>query len=85
MTFIKSFKSQFWRFPSSIEELIPEDHVRFLVESFVEPFDYFIIEESCNGAGHSSYHPRVILKLLVIVVFDRIKSSRNAAQKISLN
>jgi transposase len=85
MTFIKSFKNQSWLFPPSIEELIPEDHVCFLVESFVESLDYSIFEKNCDGAGHPSYHPRVILKLLVMGVLDRIRSSRNVARNAREN
>ena len=85
MTFIKSFKNQSWLFPPSIEELIPEDHVCFLVESFVESLDYSIFEKNCDGAGHPSYHPRVLLKLLVMGVLDRIRSSRNVARNAREN
>ena len=57
MIFTQSFKNQSWLFPPSIEELIPEDHVCFLVESFVESLDDPTFEESCDGVGHPSYHP----------------------------
>ena len=40
MAFIHSFKNQSLLFPPSIEELIPEDHVCFLVESLVESLGF---------------------------------------------
>lgn len=85
MAFIHSFKNQSWLFPPSIEELIPEDHVCFLVESFVESLDFSDFNEKYDGAGHPAYHPQVIIKLLVMGMLDRIRSSRRLARNTREN
>ena len=85
MAFIHSFKNQSWLFPPSIEELIPEDHVCFLVESFVESLDFSDFNEKYNGVGHPAYHPQVIIKLLVMGMLDRIRSSRRLARNTREN
>ncbi len=40
MAYIQSYKDQSWLLPPSIEDLIPEDHIFFLVESLVDSLDY---------------------------------------------
>jgi len=85
MAFIHSFKNQSWLFPPSIEELIPNDHVCFLVESFVESLDFSDFDQKYDGAGHPAYHPRVIIKLLVMGMLDRIRSSRRLARNTREN
>jgi len=42
MVFIKSFKNQTWLFPPALEDLIPEDHVCFLVENFIDSLDFSV-------------------------------------------
>ena len=85
MVFIHSFKNQSWLLPPSIEELIPEDHVCFLVENFMESLDYTTFEEKYAGAGHPAYHPRILLKLLVMGVLDKVRSSRRLARNAKEN
>lgn len=36
MVYIDSFKGQNWLLPFSIRDMIPEDHVCFFVEDFVD-------------------------------------------------
>jgi transposase len=85
MVFIKSFKNQTWLFPPAIEDLIPEDHVCFLVENFIESLDFSAFEEKYEGAGHPAYHPGILLKLLVMGVIDKIRSSRRLAKNAREN
>jgi len=80
MAYIQSFKEQSWLLPPSIEDLIPEDHVCFLVESLVDNLDYEVFNVQYSGAGHPAYHPRILLKLLVMGVLDRVRSSRRLAR-----
>ena len=40
MAYIQSYKEQSWLLPPSIEDLIPDDHICFLVEGLVDSLDY---------------------------------------------
>ena len=85
MAYIQSFKEQTWLLPPSIEALIPEDHVCFLIESLVDALDYGAFDIKYSGAGHPAYHPRVPLKLLIMGVLDRVRSSRRLARNAREN
>jgi transposase len=85
MVFIKSYKGQNWLLPPSIEEMIPKDHVCYLVESLVESLDFSKFEAIYAGPGHPAYHPRVLLKVLVMGVMDRVRSSRRLARNVREN
>ncbi len=85
MAFIKSFKNQTWLFPPNIEELIPEDHVCYLVANLIDSLDYSTFEIKYSGAGHPTYHPRIIIKILVMGVLDRVRSSRRLARNAREN
>lgn len=85
MSYIKSHKEQNWLLPPSIEDLIPKDHVCYLVEGLVESLDYTGFDVKYEGAGHPAYHPTVILKLLVMGVIDKVRSSRRLARSAREN
>jgi len=85
MAYIESYKEQAWLLPPSIEDLIPEDHICFLVESLVDNLDYQAFDIKYSGAGHPAYHPRILLKLLVMGVLDRVRSSRRLARNAREN
>lgn len=85
MAYIQSYKEQSWLLPPSLEDLIPEDHVCFLVESLVDNLDYEAFDIQYSGAGHPAYHPRILLKLLVMGVLDRVRSSRRLARNTREN
>lgn len=85
MAYIPSHKDQAWLLPPSIEELIPEDHICFLVESIVDSLDYQTFDIKYSGAGHPAYHPSILLKLLVMGVIDRVRSSRRLARNAREN
>ncbi len=85
MAYIESYKEQAWLLPPSIEDLIPEDHICFFVESLVDNLDYQAFDIKYSGAGHPAYHPRILLKLLVMGVLDRVRSSRRLARNAREN
>lgn len=80
MAYIRSYHGQGWLLPPRIEEMIPEDHICFLVESLVESMDYREFDARYEGAGRPAYHPRILLKLLIMGVLDKVRSSRNLAR-----
>jgi len=85
MAYIQSHKNQSWLLPPSIEDLIPEDHICFLVESLIDHLDYEVFHIKYSGAGHPAYHPRILLKLLIMGVLDRVRSSRRLARSAREN
>lgn len=68
-----------------MEDLIPEDHICYLIESLVDSLDYSVFDIRYSGAGHPAYHPRVLLKLLITGVLDRVRSSRRLARNAREN
>lgn len=51
--------------PTNIEDLIPENHLVRVVNSTIENMDISKIKRRYKGGGTSSYHPRMMLKVLV--------------------
>jgi len=78
MSVTESHKEQVWLLPPSIEDLIPEDHF-FWFDSIAKNLEYQAFDIRYSGAGHPAYHPRILLKLLVMGVLDRVRSSRRLA------
>lgn len=76
MAYIKSDKNQNWLLPPSIKQMIPEDHICFFVEEFVESLDFSKIDMINEGPGHPSYHPRILMKILIQGMISRERSSR---------
>ena len=85
MAYIQSYQGQTWLLPPSIEDLIPDDHICFLIESLVESLDYRGFDIKYSGAGHPAYHPRILLKLLIMGVLDKVRSSRVLARNVREN
>ena len=55
MTYINSYKNQDWLLPTSIKQMIPQNHISFFVEEFVESLDFSGFDMISDGAGHPSY------------------------------
>lgn len=79
MTYMDSYKDQNWLIPKSIKDMIPERHVCFFVEEFTESLDYSGFDLIYAGAGHPAYHPRILMKTIVMGMLSRIRSSRKLA------
>lgn len=79
MAYISSFKDQNWLIPHSINDMIPEDHICFFVEEFVESLNFNGFEMINEGVGHPSYHPRIIMKILLQGMISKERSSRKLA------
>ena len=85
MAYIESYKEHRWLLPPSIEDLIPEDHICYLVEGLIDSQDYTNFNIKYSGAGHPAYHPRILLKLLVMGVLDKVRSSRRLSRNAREN
>jgi len=79
MAYINSYKDQNWLIPQSIKDMIPEGHICFFVEEFVESLDFSGFDLIYAGAGHPAYHPRILMKTIIMGMLSRIRSSRKLA------
>lgn len=79
MVYIASNKNQNWLLPLGIKDLIPKDHICFLVEDFADSLNYSNFDMLYDGAGHPAYHPRIIMKILIEGMLSRVRSSRKLA------
>ena len=80
MAYIASNKNQNWLLPLSIKDMIPEDHICFLVEEFAESLDYSNFDMIYDGAGHPAYHPKIIMKILNMGMLLKVRSSRKLSR-----
>ena len=85
MVFIKSLRNQVWTLPPDIRDLIPSDHICYLVKSFVDEMDFSEFEIRYDGSGHPAYHPRIIFKILIQSMLDRVRPSRSIARNVREN
>ena len=71
--------------PPSLEELIPKDHLVRVVNKVIEKIDIKPLLEKYKGGGTSSYHPRMLLKVIVYAYTEKIYSSRKIAKALREN
>ena len=62
--------------PPSLEELIPEDHLVRVVNKMIDQIDLTPILQKYKGGGASSYHPRMMLKVLVYAYSEKTSGWR---------
>lgn len=62
--------------PPSLEELLEENHPVRTVNSVIEKINLEPLLKQYKGGGTSSYHPKMLLKVLVYAYLNNIYSSR---------
>ena len=62
--------------PASLDELVRLNHAVRVVNEVLERIDIGALERSYKGGGASSYHPRMLLKVLVYAYLRNVYSSR---------
>jgi transposase len=76
MVYIKSDCSQTLLLPTNLRDIIPKDHICFLIEEVVNELNFDDFDKKVNGPGNPSYHPRIIIKIILNGVCERVTSSR---------
>lgn len=71
--------------PPSLDELIPNNHVVRVVRSVIDQLNIDDLLKKYEGGGASSYHPKMMLKILVYGYLSNIYSSRKIEQAVSSN
>ena len=85
MVYIKSDPSQTLLLPTNLRDIIPEDHICFLIEEVVNQLNFDDFDQKVNGPGNPSYHPRVNLKIILNGVCERITSTRKLEKQTMEN
>lgn len=71
--------------PPSLEELIPQSHPVRTVNEVIEKIDLSPLLKKFKGGGTSSYHPKMLLKVLVFSYLSNIYSSRKMEAAVKEN
>lgn len=78
-------QEQMWLLPPSIDELIPKNHIVRTVNTAINGMNLSDILRAYKGGGTSSYHPQMLLKVLLYAYTQKIYSSRNIAKALREN
>lgn len=76
---------QLYLFPQNLNEMIPENHLVRVVNDIITQMDISTITATYKGGGTSSYHPRMLLKVIVYAYTQKIYSSRQIAKALREN
>ena len=71
--------------PPSLDELIPQNHVVRIVRSVIDHLNIDDILKKYKGGGVSSYHPKLMLKILIYGYLSNTYSSRKLEQAVQSN
>ena len=78
-------QNQSFLFPPSIEDMISTNHPVRVVSEVIDRIDIDILIKKYKGGGTSSYHPRMLLKVLVYSYLNNIYSSRKMEAAVREN
>lgn len=71
--------------PQSYDEIIEPGHLVRVVDETIEKLDLSSLEAQYKGGGTSSYHPKMLLKVLVYAYCKKIYTSRKIAAALREN
>jgi len=78
-------QGQAFLLPPTFDDLIPQNHAVRVVSSILDRVDLEALLKSYDGGGASSYHPRMLLKVLVYGYLCNIYSTRKLEEATSQN
>lgn len=79
------FQHQAFLLPPSLEELISANHPVRVVNDIINGIDLRLLTDQYKGGGTSSYHPAMLLKVVVYSYLINIYSSRKMETAITEN
>ncbi|MFM6984643.1 MAG: IS1182 family transposase [Chitinophagaceae bacterium] len=78
-------QNQIMLLPPSLEELIPENHPVRIVNDVLNKIDIRPLVRQYKTGGSSSYHPLMLLKVLVYAYINNVYSSRKIEEALQQN
>ncbi|MEO6669170.1 MAG: IS1182 family transposase [Ferruginibacter sp.] len=83
VVFKQNNQHQLMAFPPTLDELIGADHPVRIVNSVLDKVDVTALVDQYRPGGTSSYHPRMLLKILVYAYINNVYSSRKIEEAVS--
>lgn len=71
--------------PPSLEDLIPKNHQVRIMNEIIDKMNIDSLLATYKGGGTSSYHPRMMLKVLIYAYSQQIYSSRHIGKSLREN
>jgi transposase len=71
--------------PVDLEDEIEPNHLVRVVHAAIEKMDLSVLYEQYKGGGTSSYHPKMLLKVLIYAYTQQIYTSRKIAKALREN
>lgn len=78
-------QNQRWLIPPSLDDLIDINHPVRVVSEVIDAIDIDMLIKKYKGGGASSYHPRMLLKVLVYSYLNNVYSSRKMEAAVKEN
>jgi transposase len=78
-------QNQVYLFPPNLEDMIAVNHPVRVVSEVMDRIDMELIIKKYKGGGASSYHPRMLLKVLVYAYLNNVYSSRRIEASVKEN
>ena len=85
ITFKSYNQNQNLLFPPCLGDLIPETHPVRIVNAILDKIDIREIEATYKGGGTSSFHPRMLLKVIVYAYLCNVYSGRRMERLVNEN
>ena len=79
------YQNQVYLFPPSLEDMIDINHPVRVVSEVIDRIDMDIIIKKYKGGGTTSYHPRMLLKVLIYAYLNNVYSSRRIEASVKEN
>ncbi|NLR83060.1 IS1182 family transposase [Chitinophaga eiseniae] len=76
VSFKPTYQNQAMLFPPDLNEMVSADHPVRVVDRIIDSLDIGLLLARYKPGGTSSYHPRMLLKVLVYAYMNNIYSSR---------
>ncbi|MFV0553150.1 MAG: transposase, partial [Mangrovibacterium sp.] len=72
-------------FPPHVVDLVPKKSPAFLINEVVDQLDISELISTYKGGGTSSYHPRMMLKIIFMGYLNNVFSCRKIASMVLVN
>jgi transposase len=72
-------RGQVQMFPRTLDEYVPPDAKVRVVSDLIDSLDLSWLQQAYGGGGRPSYHPIILLKMMVFAYFEGLRSSRRIA------